>query len=147
MLYVTNIMLRHGEKCDHFGILCQHWEDILVNDSFRNDKEYKKETLKSIGKRIFERRKDLGFSQEELAQKARLSKQTVSQAEVGEQEPKCLTIILLAQALGVSTDFLLLGAISFDEIAKMESKLRGLSDTQIQDYTAVLRLLTDRRNE
>ena len=55
-----------------------------------------------IGKRIFEKRKSLRLSQEELAERAETSTQTVSMAERGKRELSAHTVVKLADALGMS---------------------------------------------
>ena len=62
-----------------------------------------------IGKRIFERRKQLGITQEELSEIVDTTPQAISNYERGEREIKAKTIIDIAQALNVTTDYLLLG--------------------------------------
>lgn len=62
-----------------------------------------------MGNRIQTLRKDLGYSQEELAKKIGVSRQSISKWELNASEPDMNNIIALADALRVSTDYLLLG--------------------------------------
>lgn len=57
--------------------------------------------------RIKESRNSLDLSQEELAQKLNVSKQTISNWENGNRIPDAQTLILLADIFDVSTDYLL----------------------------------------
>ncbi len=63
----------------------------------------------TMGQRIAQLRKTKGLSQEELAELVGVSRQAVSKWELDEAQPEASKIILLAQALGVTTDQLLLG--------------------------------------
>lgn len=62
-----------------------------------------------IGKRIAELRKKRDMTQFELADRLGISYQAVSNWERGEATPDAERIIVLAAALGISTDTLLLG--------------------------------------
>ena len=55
----------------------------------------------TVGDRIKERRKQLGLSQKELADKAGLRQATISAAETGKNNPSSETIQVIAQALGI----------------------------------------------
>ena len=64
----------------------------------------------TMGQRITQRRKQLGLSQEALADAVGVSRQAVSKWELDEAQPDAAKIVLLAQALEMTTDELLLGA-------------------------------------
>jgi transcriptional regulator with XRE-family HTH domain len=53
------------------------------------------------------RRLELKLTQEELAERSGINQSTVSQLERGEQAPSLRSLIALAQALGVSIEWLL----------------------------------------
>ena len=61
-----------------------------------------------LGERIAVCRKKMGWSQEALAEKLSVSRQTVSRWETGEALPDVEKIVLLAGLFGVTTDALLL---------------------------------------
>lgn len=65
--------------------------------------------LAEVGRRIQDKRKAQRLSQEELAERSELSKQTVSRAENGQRDLGSSNLAKIAQALGVSTDYLLTG--------------------------------------
>ena len=67
--------------------------------------------LIEIGKRITERRKKLGMTQETLAEKGDLTPQFVSYAESGKRAMRPENVIKMAKALEVSADYLLTGDI------------------------------------
>lgn len=63
--------------------------------------------LKTIGKRIKEKRLDRSWSQENLSEKVGLSPVYIGMIERGEKQPKLETFIRIANALNVSADELL----------------------------------------
>ena len=67
--------------------------------------------LQDIGNRITELRKRLGWTQEELAEKADLTPQFVSYAEAGKRAMRPENLLKLSKALNVSADYLLTGEI------------------------------------
>lgn len=67
--------------------------------------------LQQIGKRILTRRKQLRLTQEELAELAGITPQTVSSAELGKKALRPENIIRICSALKISTDYLLLGKV------------------------------------
>ena len=61
----------------------------------------------NFGLRILQERKRHRWSQEKLAEKANINKNTVSIIELGESSPKLDTILALAEALGINPSELL----------------------------------------
>jgi DNA-binding XRE family transcriptional regulator len=68
------------------------------------------ETLEFIGRRVHQRRKELGLTQESLAESVNVVKSFVSAIEHGETQASGLVYLKLAQALEVSVQWLLTGA-------------------------------------
>ena len=60
--------------------------------------------LLEIGKRITDRRKSLGWTQEELADRGDLTPQFVSYAESGKRAMRPENLLKLSSTLGVSAD-------------------------------------------
>ena len=60
-----------------------------------------------VGKRIAELRKERGLNQEELSEKAGISRISLARYEAGAIDPGAMTLSRLADALNVSTDILL----------------------------------------
>ena len=57
-----------------------------------------------LGKNIYTLRKEKGFSQEQLAEKVKVTRQTISNWELGETSPNPEQLILLSSALNKSID-------------------------------------------
>lgn len=86
--------------------------------------------LNEIGKRILERRKQLRLTQEELAERANITPQTVSSAELGKKALRPENIIKIYAALNVSTDYLLRGIIAAEDYSDLIQKYTQLSPNQ-----------------
>lgn len=86
--------------------------------------------LREIGKRILERRKQMRFTQEELSEKAGITPQTISYAELGKKALRPENIIKVCSALEISTDYLLLGKISDGDVSFLDQKISGLTPEQ-----------------
>lgn len=117
---------------------------VLIFQSFvyiikqRGDKvnEDKKLNL-DIGKRIYERRRQAGITQERLAELADTTPQAISNYERGERELRAKTIIRLAAALNTTADFLLTG--KSNSLAGMNvSKLESLNPRDIQTVNDIV---------
>ena len=89
-------------------------------------------SLLEIGKRITERRKQLGMIQEALAEKADLTTQFVSYAESGKRAMRPENLLKLSIALGVSADYLLTGEIVDKDLLLLSGKLSTLSPKQLR---------------
>ena len=59
--------------------------------------------------KLYELRKQKGFSQEELANRLNVSRQTVSKWEVGDSTPDMERLIAISDLFGISLDELVLG--------------------------------------
>ncbi|MCM1296300.1 MAG: helix-turn-helix domain-containing protein [Muribaculaceae bacterium] len=88
------------------------------------------EMLVQIGKRIYERRKQLRMTQDELSERAEVTPQTISSAERGQKSLRSENLFRVSKALGVSSDYLLTGNITGDDLQYLSDKLSGLTPTQ-----------------
>lgn len=87
-------------------------------------------TLQQVGKRLYERRKQLRMTQEELAERVGITSQTISTAELGKKAMRADTIIRVCNALNVSADYLLFGNVSPQDISILSQKVSQLSPEQ-----------------
>ena len=88
------------------------------------------EILLQIGNRIFERRKQLRMTQEELSERAEVTPQTISSAERGQKSLRSENLFRVSKALGVSTDYLLTGSVTGDDLRYLSDKLSSLTPVQ-----------------
>lgn len=94
--------------------------------------------LMQIGKRILERRKQLHFTQEELTERAGITTQTISTAELGKKALCPENIIKLCRALDISTDYLLLGSIAEEDQSILVKKVSHLSSKQYRHLEDII---------
>jgi len=99
-----------------------------------------KENLsQSIGQRIMLRRKQLGYTQEQAAEKSGLSHQFFSTVETGKKNLRAESIIKVAKALEVSTDYLLLGIINEGDIDNITKNLTQLSGKELHCLEEIIK--------
>ena len=94
--------------------------------------------LPVVGQRIADRRKKLGWTQEELAEKGDLTPQFVSYAESGKRAMRPENLLKISSALGVSADYLLTGEIVDKDLLLLSEKLRRLSPAQVRIIESVI---------
>lgn len=99
--------------------------------------------LKEIGKRIQNRRKQLGFTQEHLADEMNVSVQMVSNLERGNKSIRIDNLLRLCQILDVSTDYILIGKENVSDISALAQQIAALPEKE----KAMIRLLVDYCNK
>lgn len=83
--------------------------------------------LNSIGNRIQNRRKQQGYTQEQLAELMNISIQMVSNLERGNKAIRIDNLINLSQILNVSSDYILTGRATADDNEALVSRIAQLS--------------------
>ena len=78
-----------------------------------------------IGIRIMQRRKEKGFTQEELSERIGISKNHLSNIETGRYIPTVRCIFSICEILGQSPDYYLIGRIAeeTDELTELIQRL------------------------
>ena len=101
----------------------------------------------TIGERIRKKRKELGLTQKQLADKLGVRYQTVQAWELNARNPKPETIKKFADALDVSANWLAFGdgnpdqLTYFDDIAELREALHGGKGLQTLSETSAERIL------
>ena len=98
------------------------------------------EELKGIGKRISERRKQLGLTQEQIAENMDVSIQMISNLERGNKAIKIDNLIKISGILGISTDYILTGKHSDDDIREITGKISFLNESDFE----MINMIVDR---
>ena len=83
--------------------------------------------LVEIGKRIQMRRKQQGMTQEQLADKMDVSIQMVSNLERGNKAIRIENLIKLSQILNISTDYILTGKETTEDMQSLTEQMASLS--------------------
>ncbi len=84
--------------------------------------------LREIGKRIHDRRKQMGLTQEQLAEKMNVSIQMVSNLERGNKAIRIENLIRLSKILEASTDYLLTGRETAGDIQGLAARMGRLPE-------------------
>ena len=82
--------------------------------------------LREIGIRIATRRKEIGMTQETLAEKMDVSVQMISNLENGKKGIRPENMLKLCHVLSVSADFILRGKGSSEELSDMAKRISNL---------------------
>lgn len=91
-----------------------------------------------IGKRIYKKRKEMGLTQEKLADLSGLSQSFITCIERGEKGLGCDSIIRISSALGTSADYLLKGTADQKESDYIQSLCEIIDEEQRIQVTAIL---------
>lgn len=92
-----------------------------------------------IGKRIQGRRKQMGLTQEQLADKMDVSIQMVSNLERGNKSIRIENLIKLSEILNISTDYILTGKETTEDMQALTVQMASLS----QKERKMMKLLMD----
>lgn len=84
--------------------------------------------LVAIGERIQLRRKQLGYTQEQVAEMMNVSIQMVSNLERGNKAIRIDNLIRLSQILKVSTDYILTGKGNREDVRNLAERIERLSE-------------------
>ncbi len=96
------------------------------------------DVLKEMGRRLTERRKQLRLTQEDVAERADLTVQTISTAETGRKALRPENIIKICAALDISQDYLLLGNITGVDISILSEKVNRLTPSQYRHLEEII---------
>lgn len=97
------------------------------------------ESAVAIGQRIAARRKQLGWTQEQAAEKTGLSHQFFACVERGLKNMRAENVIRLSQAMGVSTDYLLLGRSTDADRSELTQMMQPLNEHQLKCLEEIIR--------
>ncbi len=88
--------------------------------------------LKAIGSRISNRRKQLNYTQEQIAEKMDVSIQMVSNLERGNKAIKIENLLKISSILNVSTDYILTGKRTNKDVDAVSHRLTKLSESDFK---------------
>lgn len=106
----------------------------MGNDSF----------LENMGSRIACRRKELRLTQEQLAEKTGVSLQTISCIELGKKAPRPENLAKLCTHLNVTSDYILYGRRSDQQMSGILAKLSSLSPESYRVIADLIDILYER---
>ena len=92
-----------------------------------------------IGARIADRRKQLGWTQEQAAERAGLSHQFFACVERGLKNIRAESVIKISRAMYVSTDYILLGISSDIDRNHLVEMMSPLDETQLKCLEEIIK--------
>lgn len=94
----------------------------------------------NLADKILKLRKENGWSQEELADKCNVSRQSVSKWEGGLSIPDLDKIIMMSQMFGVTTDYLLKDEVEQEEYIKKDEPANGVRRVSLTEANEFMNL-------
>ena len=94
--------------------------------------------LVEMGQRLVARRKQLRLKQDEVAEMADLTTQTISTAETGKKALRPENIVKLCEVLDISADYLLFDQISDRDISILSEKVSALTPEQYRHLEDII---------
>ncbi len=91
-----------------------------------------KQFLIDMGNRIMKKRKELGLTQEKLAEAMELSLQSISCIELGKKAIRPENLFKLCRTLDVSADYILTGEKTVCQLDGINKKLATLNEDDYQ---------------
>lgn len=96
--------------------------------------------LREMGIRVSRRRKELGLTQEQVAEMMDVSVQMISNLELGRKAIRPENLVKICSILSVSADYLLTGRHNETDFLNLSNKLSRLS----QKHQLIIKELIDR---
>lgn len=101
-----------------------------------------------LGKRIAQRRHELGYKQCHLAEQANISNNYLSNIENGRSIPSLETLVDICAALSITPDYLLLGTIKIDNIPNsIINNLKLCNDDSLQLINNLITCVLDNQEK
>lgn len=101
--------------------------------------EVKSSIPAEIGQRIAARRKQLGWTQEQAAERSGLSHQFFACVERGIKNIRAESVIKISQAMDVSADYLLMGKSSAIDRGHLMDLMEPLNEIQLKCLEEILK--------
>lgn len=101
---------------------------------------------KDIGARIAQRRKELGWTQEQAAEKADLSQQFFACVERGIKNIRAESIIKISKSMDISADYLLMGKCTNIDRSNITKLFNELDHTQLMLLEKIIKNYIDACN-
>ncbi|MBL6446760.1 helix-turn-helix transcriptional regulator [Fulvivirga sp. 29W222] len=102
--------------------------------------------MSSLGDRIKQLRKEMGMSQSELADRVGISYAQIGRYETKDAQPPAKTLTAIADALGVSPDFLIYGSSSEKAKTKLSdpeliNQFKAIEEMDEEDRNVIKKLI------
>lgn len=100
-----------------------------------------------MGFRIAQRRQSLGLKQAQLAKKVGISAKYISDIETGKRHPSLETLVKICEALRITPDYIILGAMVKEEDLNILDSLKLLSPQDKRKAEKIIRILCEKSDD
>ena len=97
----------------------------------------------AMGQRMLKRRQELGLTQEEVGERARLSMTQYSLIESGNSCARADSLLSISNVLGISMDYLLTGEESHRSHQELLCLAENMSESQLQFALTMMKALLE----
>jgi len=111
----------------HFEFDKEFWQKSFLDSHIMKSEDHHKEKRMNISNQIKNYRKQKNLSQEELAEKIYVSRQTISNWETGKSYPDVHNLLLLSALYDISIDELIKGDVEMMKEKITSNELQSLS--------------------
>lgn len=103
--------------------------------------------LRQMGERIFQKRKAMKLTQEQLAEQVGVSTQMISNLECGKKAIRPENLIKICHALGISADYVLTGNKTNTAIDEIVNKISTLSPEELQMVSTMIDYMQNKKDK
>ena len=100
-----------------------------------------------MGFRIAQRRQSLGLKQAQLAKTVGISAKYISDIETGKRRPSLETLVKICEALRITPDYVILGAMVKEEDLNILDSLKLLSPQDKRKAEKIIRILCEKSDD
>lgn len=100
-----------------------------------------------MGFRIAQRRQELGLKQIQLGKAAGVSSKYISDIETGKKRPSLETLVNICEALRITPDYIILGAMAKEEDKNILDTLKLLSPQEKRKAEKIIRVLCEKSDD
>lgn len=101
--------------------------------------------LIEMGKRISDRRRELGLTQVQVAEQVGLSLQSISCIELGKKAVRPENLLNICRVLGTTSDYILTGEKTEKQLMGLQRKIAKLNDDDYQLIETIIEHLNKRK--
>ena len=101
--------------------------------------------LIEMGKRISDRRRELGLTQVQVAEQVGLSLQSISCIELGKKAVRPENLLNICRVLGTTSDYILTGEKTEKQLMGLQRKIAKLNEDDYQLIETIIEHLNKRK--
>ncbi len=103
--------------------------------------------LREMGERIFQKRRAMKLTQEQLAEQIGVSTQMISNLECGKKAIRPENLIKICQALSISADYVLTGSKTDSALDQIIHKISALTPEELQMVSTMIDYMQNKKDK